>query len=245
MTGYKLWRLQRPATGTGFYLCEAITSNSMISSPAYLHVGLHTMVFNPKNANEYYIGTDGGVYRGNKDFMFFNCNRNYVTTRMFNVAYSGKEERIMAAGLDHGTVMIDGLENTNTPGTGLWINPSGDNMGMFGEGSSAGPCAFSMINHNTIFVTYQDDAGADGTKAVIARSETAGEDWVSTNFLSGLSYSTTSFRLPFVLIEDYDADWNPATVWCYNTTEDTLKVGEITNWKLSWFLVILSRFTIL
>ena len=227
VTGYKLWRLQRPATGTGFYLCEAITSNTMISSPAYLHVGLHTMVFNPKNANEYYIGTDGGVYRGNKDFMFFNCNRNYVTTRMFNVAYSGRDERIMAAGLDHGTVLIEGTENTNTPGTGLWINPSGDNMGMFGEGSSAGPCAFSMINHNTIFVTYQDDAGADGTKAVIARSETAGEDWVSTNFLSGLSYSTTSFRLPFVLIEDYDADWNPATVWCYNTTEDTLKVGEI------------------
>ena len=227
VTGFKLWRLQRPASGTGYYLCEALTSNTMISSTAYLHVGLHTMVFNPKNANEYYIGTDGGVYRGNKDFQFFNCNRNYVTTRMFNVAYSGKDTRIMAAGLDHGTVLIEGTENTNTLGTGLWINPSGDNMGVFSEGSSAGPCAFSMINPNTIFVTYQDDAGADGTKPVIARSQTAGEDWVSTNFLSALNYNTSSFRLPFVLFEDYDADWNPTTVWYYNTSEATEPAGKV------------------
>ena len=225
VTGYKLWRLQRSASGTGYYLCEAISSSSAaISSSVYLHVGLHTMVFNPKNANEYYIGTDGGLYRGNKNFEFFNCNRNYVTTRMFNVAYSGKNERIMAAGLDHGTVLIEGAENTNTPGTGLWINPTGDNMGMFSEGSSAGPCAFSMINPNTIFVTYKD--GGD-SKPVIARSETAGEDWVSTNFLSALSYSSSSFRLPFALIEDYDADWNPATVWYYNTSEETEPAGKV------------------
>lgn len=225
--GYKLWRLQRPASGTGYYLCEAITSNTMISSTAYLHVGLHVMTFNPNNPNEYYIGTDGGVYKGNRDFSFFNCNRNYVTSRMFNVAFSGKDTRVMAAGLDHGSVLIEGAENTNTPGTGLWVNPSGDNMGMFSEGSSAGPCAFSMINSNTIFVTYQDDPGTDGTKAVIARSETAGEDWVSTNFLSSLSYSSSSFRLPFVLIEDYNADWNPATVWYYNTSEQTENAGKV------------------
>ena len=223
VTGYKLWRLHRPNTGTGYFICESITSNSAIYSSAYLHVGLHAMTFNPNNDNEYYVGTDGGVYKGDKDFVFQNCNRNYVTARMFNVAPSGKDTRIMTAGLDHGTVMIQGAEGTNTPGTGLWINPSGDNMGTFSEGSSAGHCAFSMINANTIFVTYKD--GGSG-KPTIARSETAGADWVSTNFTSAITINGTSFRLPFLLYEDYDADWNPATSWFFNT--DTLPIPSNT-----------------
>ena len=218
VTGHTLWRLTRPSTGNGYYQCLAITSNSTVDSPAYLHVGLHTIVFNPKNENEYYIGTDGGVYKGDRDFYFQNCNRNYVTSRMFNVAFSGKDSRVMAAGLDHGTVLIEGAENTNTPGSGTWINPTGDNMGMWSESSSAGHCAFSMINPNTIFVTY--------TEGGFQRSETAGEDWVSTNFTSSLSsFSTSLFRVPFLLYEDYDADWNPATVWYYNTTDHTQNAG--------------------
>ena len=223
VTGYKLWRLQRPSNGSGYYLCEAVTLNSMISSPAYLHVGLHVMTFNPNNPNEYYIGTDGGLYKGDRDFMFFNCNRNYVTMRAFSVAYSGKDTRVMASGLDHGTVLIEGDENTNTLGTGLWINPSGDNMGMYSDGSDAGSCAFSMINSNTIFVTYK---GSDG-HPVIARSETAGEDWVSTNFTSGLSVNGSSYRLPFVMTEEYDATWNIDSVWYYNTTEEVEPAGKV------------------
>ncbi len=224
VTGYKLWRLQRPSSGTGYYICEAITANTAVYSSAYLHVGLHAMTFNPNNNNEFYIGTDGGVYKGDRNFVFQNCNRNYVTARMFNVAQSGKDTRIMVAGLDHGTVLIEGAESTNTPGTGLWVNPSGDNMGTFSEGSSAGPCAFSMINPNTIFVTYKD--GGSG-KPTIARSETAGEDWVSTNFTSAITIGGSSFRLPFLLYEDYDADWNPATAWFYNT--DTLPIPSNTH----------------
>ena len=219
VTGYKLWSLSRPASGTGYYQCECLTSNSTISSSYYLHVGLHTMVFNPDNADEFYIGTDGGVYKGGRDFSFQNCNRNYVTARMFNVAHSGTASRVLAAGLDHGDVLIEGAENANTLGSGLWINPSGDNMGTWSESSSAGPCAFSMINPNTIFVT--------STEGGFERSETAGADWVSTNFISAVSYSTSSFRMPILLYESYDADWNPSMVWYYNTSEQTEHAGKV------------------
>jgi len=222
VTGYKLWRLQRPSSGSGYYLCEAVTLNSMISSPAYLHVGLHVMTFNPNDPNEYYIGTDGGLYKGDRNFMFFNCNRNYVTMRAFSVAYSGKDTRVMASGLDHGTVLIEGDENTNTLGTGLWVNPSGDNMGMYSNGSDAGPCAFSMINSNTIFVTYKDGGES---KPVIARSETAGGDWVSTNFTSGLTIDGSSYRLPFLLTEEYNATWNLDSVWYFNTSDEVEPAG--------------------
>ncbi|MCR5658269.1 MAG: T9SS type A sorting domain-containing protein [Bacteroidales bacterium] len=227
VTGYNLWRLQEPSDATGYYLCQVMTTNTTISSSAYIHVGLHTMVFNPNDSNEFYIGTNGGVFKGNRDFTFYNCNRNYVTSRMFNVAYSGNDTRILAAGLDHGTVLIEGNENANTMGTGSWINPTGDNLGVFSDDSHAGPCAISNLNPNTFFVTYK----AGGLK----RTETAGEDWVSTNFTSsttlnsGNGISSTSYRLPILLKEKYNDEGNPFTIWYHNHDSVSIPGGtEVT-----------------
>ena len=124
------------------------------------------MVFNPKNDNECYVGTDGGVFKGTNRFTFSNCNRNYVTTRMFSVGVSGKDTRVLASGLDHGAVLIQGDENSNTLGYGVWVNPSGANMGVFDDNSHAGSCAISNINPNTIFVTAKNGS--------LNRSQTAG-----------------------------------------------------------------------
>ena len=221
--GYYLWRLERPESGVGNYLVENLTGATVFYSPYYLHVGLHALAFNPKNANECYFGTDGGVYKAtaaNGEFSFSYSNRNYVTARMFNVAMSGKDTRILAAGLDHGTVLIEGDANTNTMGYGTWVNPTGDNEGVFSDDSQAGPCAISNISPNKIFVTTKGGSQ-------IYRSETAGEDWVSTNFISSssLSFSTSSFRLPILLYEDFNDDLNPATVWYKNTTEEAIPNG--------------------
>ena len=151
-------------------------------------------------------------------------NRNYVTTRMFNVAYSGKDTRVLAAGLDHGVVRIEGDENLNTLGHGDWVNNDGLIYGLFMDGYHAGPCAISNINPQTIFITYQSGK--------LYRSETAGEDWVSVNFTSsstlndGNGISTSSFRMPILLYEDFDDELNPATVWFTNSTGKTLNSGE-------------------
>ena len=218
--GYNLWQLQKPESGHGYYLCVQITAASMIYSNDYLHCGLHTMVFNPKNNNECFVGTDGGVYKGADRFTFANCNRNYITTRMFSVAPSGKDGRVLASGLDHGIVKIDGDENALSPYTGLWINPNGTNMGYFNDDSHGGPCAISNLNPNTFFVTYK--AGG------LARTQTAGEDWVSTNFTSSssISLSTSSFRTPIVLLENYNDELNPVEVWAYNETGHNLHAGD-------------------
>jgi hypothetical protein len=179
------------------------------------------MVFNPKNANECYVGTDGGVYKGTDRFSFANCNRNYVTTRMFSVAPSGKDTRVLASGLDHGIVKIEGNENALSTNTGVWINPNGNNMGLFNDDSHGGPSVISTINPNTFIVTYK--AGG------LARTQTAGEDWVSTNFTSSssISLSTSSFRTPIILLENYNDDLNPVEVWGYNETGHTLHSGEV------------------
>ena len=220
--GYYLWKIEKPATGTGFYLCEEVTGSSMYMLSDYVHVGLHALVFNPKEGhnNECYFGTDGGVYKAtsnNGSFTFSYSNRNYVTTRMFNVAYSGKDTRVMAAGLDHGVVLIEGDENLNTLSHGDWINYGGLIYGLFVDGYHGGPCAISNINPKTIFVTYESGE--------FYRSETAGEDWVSTNFLENLSISTSSFRMPILLYEDFDDEINPATVWYKNDLDNDIPGG--------------------
>ena len=222
--GYYLWKLEKPETFGGYYLTEMLTGESMYMLDDYLHVGLHAMVFNPRNSNECYFGTDGGVYKATGsagNFAFNYCNRNYVTTRMFNIAYSGKSTRVMAAGLDHGVVMIEGDENLNSMSHGDWINP-GAILGLFNENYQAGPCAISNINPNTIFVTFKNGA--------FQRSETAGYDWVSTNFLENLTVSTSSFRMPILLYEDFEDELNPATVWFKN--EDSLTIPAHTTVQL-------------
>lgn len=227
--GYNLWKLERTESGVGYYIAENLTGNTVFYSPYYIHVGLHALAFNPKNSSECYFGTDGGVYKAtasNGDFTFSYSNRNYITSRMFNVGMSGKDTRVLAAGIDHGTVLIEGNPTLNTLGYGVWVNPTGYNEGMFSDASHAGSCAISNINPNTIFVTTK---GGDH----LYRSETAGEDWVSTNFLSsstlnsGSGISTSSFRLPILLYEDFNDDLNPATVWYKNNTEEAISSGTV------------------
>ena len=213
--GYYLWSLERPENGLGYYLASQITTDSYFVLSDYLHVGLHTMVFNPNNSQECYIGTDGGVFKAEGRFSFSNCNRNYTTTRMFSVGMSGKDTRVLASGLDHGVVLIEGDENANTLSTGEWIYPY--TMGSFADDGQGGESYISALNPNTFIVTAK--AGK------LDRTATAGADWVSTNFTSGLSISTTAFRMPVLLHEKYDNQDNPETAWFFNETEDTIPSG--------------------
>jgi hypothetical protein len=228
--GYNLWSLTA-SEGGGYYLSTQLTGQSYYYLSDYIHVGIHAMVFNPNNSQECYVGTDGGVYKATGRFSFTNCNRNYVTARMFGVAYSGKDTRVLAGGLDHGTVYIPGDADGNSLETGYWINPTGDDLGMFSDISNAGSCAISAIKSNTFFVTYKGDN--DSWKYHMARTETAGEDWVSTNFTATFSDSSTffpsstSFRMPILLHENYNNQLNPETTWYFNETEHHQEAGTV------------------
>ena len=222
--GYNLWELSRKEGDTGYFNTHQHSDGSVIdyTDPTYLHVGLHAMVFNPNNEKELYVGTDGGVYKGTKEehFSFVNCNRNYVTTRMFAVAYSNNVKRVMGAALNHGTIMIDGDENVNHVTTGMWVYPN-DVLGGFSDDYQPGACAFSMIDPYKIFVSAKNGN--------FKRSETGGADWVSTNFLTNINstgvLNTSSFRFPFALVESFSDAQNPVEVWAYN--EDTVSVSKV------------------
>ena len=223
--GYNLWTLSK-VTEEGNFVARKLTSGSTLDlyESNYLHVGIHAMQFNPKKGkeNEFVIGTDGGVYNGvfgNNNVTTSNGNRNYVSTRMMDVAFSGKDTRVMASGFDHGTVYIAGLANTNTMGHATWINPTGYNNGLFTEASQGSSSAFSMLNTNTIFVAYKNSN--------IARSATLGGDWVSTNFTSALSVTDSDrlFHTPFVLFENVNDPYGTDSLLFKNTSEETLPAG--------------------
>lgn len=229
--GYDLWELRKVENVEGYFIALQLShgADTDYTSPNYLHVGLHAMAFNPaENSKEFIIGTDGGVYKGTLDggINFVNCNRNYVTSRMFSVAYSNTVKRVMGAALDHGTVIIDGNADVNHETTGYWAYSAGHvngAMGSFSESYQPGECAFSLVNPNTIFVSAKN--------GVFKRSETAGADWVSTNFIENVprlnegNLNTSSFRFPFALIENFNDAENPVEVWAFN--EGNAAISEV------------------
>ena len=212
--GYNLWEVKKPAEG-GVFIAKQLTDGT--SSPIYLelHVGLQSLAFNPKNSNEFYVGTDGGifkltrkVYSTYEDIVVTNCNRNYITARFFSVAYSAYKQRVIGGCLDHGTILIVGDPNNVSLETGEQVYP---NMQFaFNSNYYAGYCALSLLNPDALFVTT--------TGSKIYRSQTMGADFDMSNFTDNLSIATSQalFRMPFVLAEKFDDTRNNDSVWFYS-----------------------------
>lgn len=221
--GYDLWTIQKPASDDGYYEAFCLSSGtSSVTSSNYLHVGLNAMTFNPNNSKECYVGTDGGVYKvtmGNRVISSFNCNRNYVSTRLFNVGICGQDSRVLMGVIDHGVVRMEGDPNVNTMGYSEWINPSGYDGGAFDQAYQPGPCAISTINPQSIYVSI---SGGN-----IYRSNTFGNDWVSTNFTSNLAGQfalKNIFRTPIAMLENYNDPQSHATAWYFNKGEEAVDI---------------------
>ena len=225
--GYNLWRLDRPVSDPNGYFMTTLQSDggaASIYSDAYLHVGLHAMAFDPRNSKKAYIATDGGIYKSTEvstsDYLSYtNCNRGYNTVRCFNVGISGKGTRVMGGTLDHGPIMINGEEGTNTPGYAIPLLPtaSASTSGVYEESYHGGPCAISMIDPMDIFFTSK----AGGLK----RSETAGADYDASNFTANLSVTYSGYRMPIALWESFTDETNPSYVWYYGKDGD--KAGDV------------------
>ena len=213
--GYNLWEVKKESEGSGTFIAKQLTDGT--SSPIYLelHVGLHCLTFNPNNSNEFYVGTDGGifkltrkVYATYEDIVVNNCNRNYITSRFFSVAYSAYKQRVIGGSLDHGTVLIVGDPNNVSLLTGQQVYP---NMQFaFSSSYFAGDCAMSLLNPDAIFVTT--------TGSNIYRSQTMGDDYDMSNFTDNLSITTSQamFRMPFVLSENFNDTRSTDSVWYFS-----------------------------
>jgi hypothetical protein len=199
VTSYDLWLLRRAsATSNGYYQALRLTSAGSI------HNGINSMAFSPRNSREAYIGTDGGIYKATKDddpyFSFLNCNRGYFSARCLGVAPSGKLTRVVAGLLDHGPILINGLEGTNNMETGDLLLPvlTGAHYGSFDDSYSAANCFVSVINPNAFLLSTVDGA--------MYRTFNAGNDYDESNFMTSVTF--TGYRLPMAYWECFDDEYS-------------------------------------
>ena len=217
-----LWVLS-DATGLGVnsYRPKQVSYSTTLSySSIYVHEGIQNIVFATSNTNVFFVGTNGGVFKGKyaqSNYTFTGSNRYYITdeqhtsvTRMMNVGIGGLNP-VLGGCLDHGTIVIEGAENYNNVTTGVEVFPHVTNNGyasdVFSPDYAGGPCAISTINPSIMFVS-----GTGNLSTPIYRTETAGVDY-DQNFEGGeedpIITNANAFKTPYALFENYNDANNP------------------------------------
>lgn len=245
-----VWTLE-DETATGIYRPIIISTpgNELASTPLYVHRGIQNFTFNPKNANVFFVGTEGGVSKGTYAegvFTFAGCNRYFITesqhtsvARMFGVGVGGYDNRVLGGCLDHGTILIEGDENLNNMETGRAIFPHFDpnsntavenGYAVFDESFAGGHAEISAIDKNIMFVSA---TGSMATGTPLYRSETSGSDYDATNFynpdstFSKVITNANAFRTPFALYENFN-DVNSTETTIYVAINE-LSAGTVVN----------------
>ena len=230
--GDGIFRLECLSNGNAFQISQS--SGVSYYNYTYIHTGIQSIVFNPNNINEFFVGSEGGVFKGTcsaaAGYQFEGMNRymfdaeNHTSVaRMFNVAFTGKDNNAsLGASLDHGTIHIIGDATVNAEtqaGNAIFPNDNAttnaaETYGPFDFTKAAGPCAMSTIAPETMYVTV---TGGYSIGTPIFRTQTAGVDYDKENF----SYSATessayisnsnAFRTPIALFENYNDVNSPLT----------------------------------
>ena len=202
----------------------------------YVHQGIQCIAFNPSDANVFFIGTNGGVYKGefySSLYSFKSSNRYFITedehtsvTRMMNVGVGGMSP-VLGGCLDHGTIYLAESESLNNVTTGATAFPHVTNNAYvstyFNKDYAGGPCAISTINPNIFFVS-----GTGNLSTPIYRTETLGDDY-DANFEGEdgpVITNSNAFRTPYAFFENYEDANNPVdTIYAPIRTEK--HVGDL------------------
>ena len=231
--GDGIFRMECISDGSGFQIAQS--GGAFYYNYKYVHTGIQSIAFNPSNENEFFIGTEGGVFKGSfssNGYLYEGANRYFETaenhtsvTRMFSVAFSGEKSMTLGGSLDHGTINVYGQADLNNETTGCAIFPNdiattdaAATYGSFDVTKAGGPCAISTIDPNIMFVTT---TGGYSIGTPVFRTQTAGADYDKENF----SYSATessafiknanAFRTPIALFENYNDEKSADSVKYY------------------------------
>ncbi len=242
--GDGVYRLECISSGASFQIAQS--NGAFYYNYLYIHYGIQSIAFNPSNVNEFFVGSEGGIfkgkYNGDTGYTFEGANRYMVdaenhtsVTRMFSVGYAGDLNMTIGGCLDHGTINVFGDPNTNNITTGSAIYPNdiattnaAETYSSFDFAKAGGPCAISTINPQVMFVTATGD-NSPGTP--LLRTETAGYDYDKDNFSYSVtdekSYITNSdaFRTPIAFFENYN-DTKSTTLAKFINNGDTIPAGE-------------------
>ena len=233
--GTNLW-VMRDELNEGIYRLECISNGNAFQiaqsggmfyyNYTYIHTGIQSIAFNPSNANEFFVGSEGGIFKGSNSeangYQFEGANRymddegHTSVARMFSVAFSGDDNNQSLGGsLDHGTIYIIGDKSVNEEdqaGNSIFPNDisttnAAETYGPFDYTKIGGPCAISTVSPQVMFITT---TGSNSVGTPLLRTQTAGYDYDKENFTYSATESsayiknTNAFRTPIALFENYN-----------------------------------------
>lgn len=216
--GVNLWEGVK-VVENGFYQWEeksvgnATFVGNGIYNVLYCHVDHHVYKFRPGYNNQFYAGTDGGVFSVNYDgflYYFAAKNNNYNVTQFYTVDVSAYPEEALGGTQDNGTQYISGTGSSPMKGEDMWRPATLDPK--YPEGSDGGFVAVSNIRIKIPGVEEIDPPSIYSKSPVpgdenlinrIRRSQTFGYDY-SNNFFVDEAPTNDNFLTPFLLWEDYD-----------------------------------------
>ncbi|HEU4717501.1 MAG TPA: T9SS type A sorting domain-containing protein [Bacteroidia bacterium] len=115
-----------------------------LTNPFYVHSDKHAIVFHPTNQGEFFVGTDGGIFRTTDNGLYYNSmNFNYNVTQCYDVAidhWAPNRDMSMAGCQDNGTQYVDGTGND-----AKWAKDV--------NGGDGGGVEISYLNPNACFST--------------------------------------------------------------------------------------------
>lgn len=227
--GEGIFRMECISSGAGFQIAQS--GGAFYYNYQYIHYGIQEIAFNPANVNEFFVGSEGGIFKGTcsaaAGYQFEGCNRYMINAenhtsvaRMFSVGFAGDNNMTLGGSLDHGTINVFGDPTTNsiTEGNAIYPNDiattnAAETYGSFDYTKAGGPCAISTINPQIMFVTT---TGSNAVGTPLMRTQTAGYDYDKENFAysateqsSSSTYkpaivNTNAFRTPIALFENYN-----------------------------------------
>ena len=227
--GEGIFRMECISSGAGFQIAQS--GGAFYYNYQYIHYGIQEIAFNPANVNEFFVGSEGGIFKGTcsaaAGYQFEGCNRYMINAenhtsvaRMFSVGFAGDNNMTLGGSLDHGTINVFGDPTTNsiTEGNAIYPNDiattnAAETYGSFDYTKAGGPCAISTVNPQIMFVTT---TGSNAVGTPLMRTQTAGYDYDKENFAysateqsSSTTYkpaivNTNAFRTPIALFENYN-----------------------------------------
>lgn len=116
------WKQTNPAVpGIGQW-SHASSSGEFAQNPYYVHSDVHDFKFHPTNPDLFYVGCDGGIFRGytgssfgNNTIVFQPMNNGYNVTQFYSIAFEGDDPArrgFNAGAQDNGTNYVSGHGNT-------------------------------------------------------------------------------------------------------------------------------------
>jgi hypothetical protein len=208
--GLDLWVGYQTGDDGLFFWEQKSNSFSFPYSSEHVAMGHNSYSFRPGHANQFVIGTNSGIYKGeinSGEYSFVSANRKYYSTQFYRLANSGIENYCLSGAQENGILILKDESNSKGYANQIYSN-----------GSNGGDIAVSLINPDVIVY------GSVGGR--VFRSEDQGEN-ISNQFLSGAIINPDAFITPIALWESFDNENSRDSIWYY-AREDIAAGSTIT-----------------